>query len=233
MKTFNVALITILASLVAAPCWSMPSVTVTETYDGTIDEATWRVASFDVVRQFGGHPDGYLRVQGLDSPAPRISTVPALAPQFLGDYRAKGVIALGIDISLFSVDITAEGRPVSLYLYSDMGTPDDSLDDCEAVSVGSKNVPRPGTGWKTYDFKVPSQSMTLPQGWVAYGTCAGLTPDEAWNEVITNVGRASFYFGEPEYFYIFQIWDVGFDNPRITLGKGGTGPTLAAEDSAN
>lgn len=79
--------------------------------------------------------------------------------------------------------------------------------------------------WKTFDFKVSSQSTTLPQGWVVVGACAGLSSDDAWNRVITRVGRASFDFAEPGFFYFFQIWSIGFDNPRITLGKGGTGPT--------
>lgn len=210
---------------VAAPCWGAPSVTWTETFDGTIDEASWRVASFDTILPFGGSPDAYLRVGGLDTYAPRIATVAGLAPQFLGNYRGAGVIGLGVDIKLFSTDFGAEGRPVSLYLYSDMNTPDDPYDDCEAVDVGSKNVPRPDTGWKAFDFRVPSQSVTVPPGWVMVGECGGLEPDAAWNYVIQNVRKASFYFGEPDYFYIFQMWNIGFDNPRITLGKGGTGPS--------
>lgn len=42
------------------------------------------------------------------------------------------------------------------------------------------------------------------------------------------VGRASFHLGEPDQSYPVQAWSLGFDNPRITLGKGGTGPTIAA-----
>jgi hypothetical protein len=224
IRTFAVAVT--LAALFAAPSWGMPSVTVTETFDGTIDQATWRMGTQDEILPAGGHPGAYLRVPQLDTAEPRISTVPSLAPQFLGDYRERGVIGLGIDVNLFDVGISAVGRPVSLFLHSNMGTPDDPLDDCEVVFVGPKNVPKPGAGWRPYEFKVPAWSRTLPQNWIVNGTCAGLSPDETWNRVISNVTEASFDLGEPGYFYYFQIWDLGFDNPRITLGKGGTGPTF-------
>lgn len=219
MTIRTLALPVALAALVSAPCLAVPSVTITETFDGeTIDQASWRAGSHDVIL-FGGNPGDYLRVLEADAAEPRFQTVASLAQDFLGNYRSKGVIGLGIDVNLFGVGISAEGRPVSLSLLSDMGTPDDPLDDCEAVLVGRKNLPNPGTGWKTYDFKVPSQSTTLPNGWIMWGTCANLAPDEAWNVVIQNVVRASFDFGEPGFFYFFQIWSVGYDNPRITFGN--------------
>jgi hypothetical protein len=205
-----------LSALLALPCAAAPTVTVTETFDGPVEEASWRVAAFDVIPEFGGWPGSYLRVIGLDTFGPRIFTVPELASKFLGDYRAKGVTGLGVDINLFSTDFGAEGRPVSLYLTNRMD-PEDPYDDCDAVYVGSKNVPKPGTGWKSFDFRVPSQSAGLPPGWVMVGECGGLDPDAAWNAVITDVEHASFYFGEPDWFYIFQVWNLGFDNPRIRM----------------
>jgi hypothetical protein len=192
-----------------------PSTTTTETFDGTLDQASWRISSVDVIFTIGGNPGGYLRARNFDQAEPTLVTIPEQAQPFLGDYRAMGVVSLGVDVNLFGVGISADGRPVSLSLTSDMGTPDDTSDDCEAVFVGAKNVPKPGTGWKSFDFKVPSQSATLPQNWVLVGTCAGLPQDDAWNRVIQNVGRASFEFGEPGFFYFFQVWDIGFDNPRI------------------
>lgn len=225
MNTRRLAISVVFVTVLALPCWAIPQLRVTwaETYDGLLEEASWRVAAFDTVVPSGGSPGAYLRVSGLDTFGPRISTVPWVGPQYLGNYRYLGVIGLGVDINLFSVDFPVDGRPVSLYLKSNMNT-DDPSDDCEAVNVGPRNVPRPGTGWKSYDFRVPSLSTTVPQGWVMVGACGGLSPDDAWNFVIRRVSEASFYFGEPDYSYIFQIWDVGFDNPRMTIGKGGSGP---------
>ena len=217
MNLHRTAIAASFAALLSVPCTAAPTITVTETYDGPLEEASWRVATFDNILAFGGNPESYLRVAGLDTFGPRIFTVPELASTYLGDYRAKGVSGLGVDINLFAVDFTADGRPVSLYLSSTMDTPEDPFDDCDAVYVGSKNVPKPGTGWKSFDFRVPSQDVTLPPGWVLVGECGGLDPDAAWNFVITHVDKASFLFAEPDFFYIFQVWNVGFDNPRIRM----------------
>lgn len=229
MKTRLITTVASLAMLAlsVSPAWSTQSTTVTETFDGTIEEVSWRVAAFDEIAPSGGNPGAFLRVENLDSAIPHIFTITDLAaPSFLGNYRDKGVTGLGIDVKLFAIDFGAEGRPVSLVLSSDMATPEDPSDDCDAWLVGPKNVPRPGAGWKRFDFRVPSETTTLPRAWVLVGTCAGLTPDEAWNRVITDVDRASFAFGQPDFFYIFQNWTLGFDNARIVHGTGGGTPTF-------
>ena len=216
MWTRRKAALALLAALLAVPTFAAPTTSVVETYDGTIDTASWRVAPFDVIEPTGGSPGAYLHVSSLDSAAPRIFAFPGLDEKFIGDYRAEGVTGLGVDVQLFGTDFALGARPISLYLNSDMGTPDDTSDDCDAVLVGNKNVPKAGTGWKSYDFKVPSQSTALPNGWVLVGTCGSLPAGDAWSYVITHVKQPSFTFGEPDFLYIFQIWDLGFDNPRIT-----------------
>jgi hypothetical protein len=214
----------VVTAILVGPSWAAPSVTVTETYDGLLGEASWRVADFDVIAPTGGSPGAYLNVAGLDTFGPRIFTVPGLDQKFVGDYRSLGVTSLGVDVQLFSIQFNIGARPISLYLTSNNDTPEDPFDDCEAVYVSPKNVPKIGTGWKSVDVRIPSQSTTLPNGWVIVGECGGVSPDEAWNAVITHVTGASFYFGEPDFFYIFQVWDVGFDNPRITSRPGATEP---------
>jgi hypothetical protein len=163
----------------------------------------------------GGNPGAYLRAE-RDSAEPVILTTSALVgQQFLGNYRERTVTSLGIDVALFAVGISADGRPVTLHLLSDRNTPDDPSDDCEIATVSSKSLPRPGHGWRSFDFKVPSTSTSLPQGWQVV-SCPGLDDNAAWNAVITNVTQASFAFGEPGFFYFFQTWDIGYDNARIS-----------------
>ena len=53
------------------------------------------------------------------------------------------------------------------------------------------------------------------RGWTVQG-CPGLTEDEAWSRVITGVDQLRLYTGDPEGIFIFQVWDIGLDNPRIT-----------------
>ncbi len=217
MTRFRTVPAIVLAALAFAflPARAGTTTTVTETFDGTLDDATWRMGSQDQIVTFGGNPGSYLKNGSLDAALLQIVALPDARP-FFGNYRAAGVSSLGIDIDLFSVGISAQGRPVSLVLHGDMGTPDDTSDDCDAWLVGSKNVPKPGSGWKGFDFKVPSSSTSLPSGWVLNGVCGGLPEDDAWNAVITRVTGVSFAFGEPGYFYFFQIWGLGIDNVRIT-----------------
>lgn len=205
------------AAMAATASYATTFTTTTETFNGTLDQATWRMGSMDTILGIGGDPGNYLRNPSLDAAEPSIVALPT-ATAFLGDYRAKGVTSVGVDIEVLGV-FYSQGRPVSLDLYSDMGTPDDTSDDCDVVYVGGKNVPPTGTGWKSFDFMVKSDSTKLPPGWQTWGVCGNLPADDAWNLAITNVDRVSFLFGEPGYFYFFQVWDLGVDNPRISFAS--------------
>ena len=111
---------------------------------------------------------------------------------------------------------------MSLILVNDSGTPGDWSDDCGLYTIGPKMLPHPGRTWKGFDFVVPSQLAVMPPQWSRFGDCGSMTDDEVWNHVITDVDRVSFFAGDPSLFYIFQVWDVGIDNPRITTGDSGT-----------
>jgi hypothetical protein len=216
-KTFLVVctLVLSIGSLRAAPTF-----TITEDFEGTIDDASWRSSPQDTIVSTGGNPGAYLEAL-RDSAEPVILTIPALAAHFLGNYRGKAVSGMGIDVAIFDVGISDDGRPVSLHLLSDMNTPDDPTDDCEIATVSAKSLPRPSPGhvWRSFDFQVPSAATSLPRGWQVVG-CPGLDDNAAWNAVITHVSQASFAFGEPGFFYFFQTWDIGYDNARISFGKG-------------
>jgi hypothetical protein len=208
----------LVATALVTPALAAPSTTFAETFDGTLDQATWRLGTLDVIAQAGGNPGPYLRNPQLDSAVPSPNYVGPLPSPFFGDYRAANVTSLGLDVAVFAASIGVDNkRPISLVLTSDMGTPDDPSDDCDVYTVGSKNVPRPGASWRAFDFKVPSGSATLPSGWIVRGACAGLSEDDAWNAVITNVTRVTFPFSDPDTFWYFQIWDLGIDNVRITF----------------
>ena len=199
-----------------APATAAPTTTVSETFDGTLDQATWRLGTLDQINQAGGNPGAYLRNPEFDSAVPTPSYVGPLPSPFFGDYRAANVTSLGLDVVVFSATFGVDNkRPISLVLSSDMGTPDDPSDDCDVYTVGNKSVPRPGSGWHPFDFRVPSDATTLPNDWVVRGFCAGLSANDAWNAVITNVTRVEFPFADPDTLWFFQIWDLGIDNVRV------------------
>ena len=219
MQTMKCAMLVWIASAsIAAPASAALTTTVAETFDGTIDQAAWRLGTLDEIVSDGGSPGAYLRNRSFDAAVPLPVYVGALPTPFFGDYRAAGVASLGLDVNVFAASIGVDHtRSIALVLSSDMGTPDDPADDCEVWFAGRKPLPSPGTGWRAYDFRVPSDSAALPPGWKVNGTCGNLSDDAAWNRVITDVTRVSFPFSEPGIFWYFQVWDLGIDSIRISL----------------
>jgi hypothetical protein len=113
------------------------------------------------------------------------------------------------------VDFSAAGRPLTLMLVSDAGTPGNGNDDWAAYLIGPQNVPEPGDGWVTFSFPVPSQSPTLPPGWQTIELGPNSPPPD-WNDLITDVDQVRFFYGDPTFVFIFQVWDVGLDNVTMT-----------------
>jgi len=35
---------------------------------------------------------------------------------------------------------------------------------------------------------------------------------------MADVAAVGFFYGDPTYFFIFQMWQLGLDNPRIAWG---------------
>ncbi|MGQ0552766.1 MAG: hypothetical protein ACT4PU_06055 [Planctomycetota bacterium] len=150
----------------------------------------------------GGNPAAYM-FSSVDTFAPQLRTTGAGSP-FSGNFRANGVDSVGVDLLTVSTQFPA-ARPLALIL---------SGGGCQVYFLGTEQVPQPGAGWKSFDFAVPSQSTVMPPGWAVLNGCAG--PNVAWNNVITNVSEVRFFYGDPTNFFIFDIWQVGADNARIS-----------------
>ncbi len=186
-----------------------------ETFDGASNVGGWTYGGpIESFPPSGGNPGAYLRSLDLDTFAPRPRTTGDSI--FTGNLRELQTTSIGIDLLTMDVDFSAEDRPLSLVLISDNGTPADGSDDWGAFQIGPEDIPVPGEGWKSFDFEVPSQETSLPAGWgtIVFGPNSPTDPD--WNDVITDVAQTQFFYGDPEGFFIFQMWDVGMDNPRIS-----------------
>ena len=207
-----------LSSLLAMLCWARPSGTTTETFDGTIDEASWRIEADDEIVADGGNPGAFLRNSSVMAAIPVVQnvTLPTEFNNFIGFYRRQGVADLAVDLNVLAAENALDERPLSLGLVS--GT-------CELV-LSEQVIPRPGVGWKTFHFNVPAWKTTMPPKWVAYGSCSGLPRDDAWNLMMNQfIDGVRFYLGDPAGSYPVQIWSLGVDNPSITYGKFGEGPS--------
>jgi len=186
----------------------------------------------DTIQSTGGNPGFFFRNNDLDTIAPELRTGAGLSSAFTGDYRARRVASLEVDLRVFSTQFNFQ-RNLSLILEDDAGTPADPSDDCSVYIVTNQLVPQVAGGWKHFSVPVPSQSTTLPPGWVVLGSCSG---DAAWNSVITDVDRVIWFYGDPALFYIFDLWDTGADNVRVAeevgsgtcFGDGSNGPCPCA-----
>lgn len=194
---------------------------IVEDFEDEANEAGWTFgAPVESTPATGGNPGGYLRASGLDTYAPQPRTGLGVDSAWTGDYRANNVTSVGIDLNTFDVDFSAGGRPLTVMLFNDGGTPGDFNDDFAAYFMGPENIPLPGEGWKSFDFDIPSQETSLPAGWafLEYGPDA--EPD--WNTVIQDVDQLVFFYGDPTMFFIFQMWVLGMDNPRVSFGDAGS-----------
>ena len=205
--------------ILAVAVWFAGSVlagqTFVESFDGGSNQGGWIWGSpGSSIAPNGGNPGPYLSSGLLDTfaPQPRTSLVGSV---FTGDLRARRVSAIGIDLITTSANTTG-GRPLTLMLIHDNQTPGNPLDDTAAYLMGP-NIPHVGQGWLSYDFTVPSQEIALPAGWLLLNM--GNIEDPAihsWVEVTQDVDQLRFFYGDPTFFFIFQQWFVGLDNPRIT-----------------
>jgi len=191
--------------------------TFTETFTGGSNVGLWSYFPQEQIETEGGNPGAYLHTWGLDTYAPWPTTT---APEsiFTGDYRSMGVTSIGVDLITIAVDFSAEGRNCTLTLRWDNGTPDDYADDWVAFKLG-EFIPVPGEGWRSFDFDVPSQSDVWPAGWDSF-TLGPDAPEPDWVALMGDVAEVGFHHGDPLLFYIFQQWELGLDNPRITYEGG-------------
>jgi len=208
------AALALVAALAAAPALAE---TFTETFDGGSNVGGWTFGTGNqVIEGSGGNPGAYLHDTFVDTFAPQPRT--SQPSVFTGDLRQLGVTSIGIDLITFSVDFSAEGRPLTLMLVSDQDTPANFDDDWAAYIMGPSNVPLPGEGWISYSFDVPSQETALPAGWATFAFGASSPPEPDWNLLITDVAEVRFFYGDPTMFFIFQGWNLGLDNPTISYG---------------
>jgi hypothetical protein len=150
-------------------------------------------------------------------------TAPGTDNDFTGNFRARGVTSVGVDLITKDAAFPVGGRYLTLVLTNDQGTPDDYEDDLLVWFVGDKQIPAAGEpgdggtppGWAGFDFDVAAADTTLPEGWETWAP-EPMDPDDIWNAVVTDVAFVEFWYGEPGVIYPFNSWHVGADNVRIS-----------------
>ncbi|MGH9381507.1 MAG: choice-of-anchor J domain-containing protein, partial [Thermoanaerobaculia bacterium] len=212
--------------------------TFIETFDdgGNAGNWTFGIPQIEVTESDGGNPGWWLHstcveLDCLDTFAPQLRTTPMGDDnEFTGNYRQRGVTSVGVDLQTVDADFSVDGRPLTVMLVQDNGTPDDFSDDWAAYYIGDENIPLVGEGWKSFDFAIPSDAEELPPGWqfFAFG---GSAPEPSWNTVIEDVSQLRYFYGDPELIFIFQQWELGLDNARITYEPSASARLPAASEA--
>jgi hypothetical protein len=198
-----IAVAFVLSSLFAAPALC-GSTTVVDTFDNGANAGGWTYGPPPIYQQTGGNPTWFLRAS-VDTFAPMLRTT-TQGSEFTGDYRGSKVTSLGVDLRTISTQFPAQ-RECTLVLWSG---------SCAVYRLGTDFVPQPAQGWKSFDIAIPSQQTTLPAGWFIHPNSTCQAPNATWNQVIQNVTAVEYFYGDPTFFFIFDIWNVGVDNARIT-----------------
>ncbi len=169
---------------------------------------TWNIPCESIVTS-GGNPGSYLRQTCIDTYAPQPATTDP-GSVFCGDWQARGVSHFGVDLLTVSTQFPFE-RELFLMLFS----------GSRAAYLGHGDpdgVPQTSVGWSSLDFVIDSQSTTLPEGWAIWNGTGN--DDSDWNAIISSVDKVVLHYGDPTWFYVYDIWVTGLDNPRITEGMG-------------
>src|SRR4029079_11988937 len=115
--------------------------TFTETFDNGSNVGGWLYGGpGETIEPAGGNPGWFLHPPALDpfAPQPRTSGADSV---FTGDFQARNVSVIGIDLITIDVDFSAAGRPLTLMLVSEAGTPGNPNDDWAAYFLGAQNIP--------------------------------------------------------------------------------------------
>jgi len=158
----------------------------------------------------------------LISYAPRASTSFGVSSVFTGDWAARGVVRIGIDLATLWAEASMGERPITVILLNDNNTPDDLEDDWGAYLVSTQLAPQPGevtasaASWSTYEFDVPAREHQLPPGWgwIARDT---IRPHGSWVRLMGDVSHVAFMYGDITKLYLVFGYQVALDNPRITV----------------
>ncbi len=201
----------LLAALVLLSAPAAAQLPFNEGFDGGSNTGGWTLGPPPSFPSSGGNPSFFhSTLVDTFAPQPQTSGAPSV---FTGDWRAKGVRSIGIDLRTLSIQFPFD-RELTLMLTDDGGTPS-TADDWIIYFLGTERVPQVAEGWKKFDFAVDASKTAMPAGWTVLEPFGG-DPNTAWNEVMTNVSEVRYFYGDPTFFFIFDQWGLGLDNARIS-----------------
>lgn len=176
----------------------------------------------------GGNPDGnaHFNVEAFGAEL-RTGEIGAPANQaFLGDYSSTGLVTIGVDVRVDSINFFGTEVPRNLgfmFIDRDIQGPSGPA----GLWFGLGEISSAATSdWTRFELTIDDFSSTsLPAGWVGFGdedpnTFETILPDGAtFASVLSSVDEFRISTFEPGFFFGFTNFDVRIDNVSITTGS--------------
>lgn len=199
--------------------------TFVESFESGTNEGGWTFGTgHEFLATDIGNPGLCVFDASLISYAPRASTSFGVSSVFTGDWAARGVVRIGIDLATAWAEANMGARPITVILLNDNNTPYDLDDDWGAYLVSAQLAPQPGAvsagagalSWSSYEFDVPAREHQLPPGW-GWLARSTIRPNGSWTRLMGNVSHVAFLYGDITKLYLVFGYQVALDNPRITV----------------
>jgi hypothetical protein len=193
---------------------------VVETFSHGSNDGDWQLTTNPIrtltIEPSGGDPGPYLR-GAVESAVPTWYVPAGTSTDFLGDYYAKGVLAVSADINIF-VGNHEPHRTLTLDLRSTLGIGNGN-DQVEAYYIGP-NISHAGQGWVAYQFPLNARAKHIPAGWTVLGADGQPGTFQDWQNLMHDVESIGFELGQPGFAYTnHTVWDLGLDNPRLKTAE--------------
>lgn len=194
----------------------------TETFEHGSNQGKWAINDYIKIIETKKKPKAYLTISGLVTHAPELETTdrPSVTNSvFTGNYIEKGVYSLSFETNLLEGLPKTDDRPMSIVLVGDLVGENYTV----ALYKTGDHVSHSIQNWTQYSFAIPHTRQEAEKaGWKMISWPSERKPIknlDHFEDVMKNVKKVVFYYGEPTLVYNLASWHLNASNITIKMGK--------------
>lgn len=198
----------------------LPAVEVLDTFEtGNPNQWGWTNinGSFYTLQPTGGNPDGW-----LDSGTPyftdhpNLTSIPPPGSELRRALGSGSLIRASYDFRRLDPGCFPQNNTASTFALELIDLHSDPGGAVILARVNGHRSPTRPSGWKTVSFTIPSDSTTLPSGWLLD---APAELNYTWTDLMHNIDGISFLSISPDDVTFSACWRLGADNVSVTYGE--------------
>src|SRR5690349_23657629 len=132
-----------------------------DTFDNNVNAGGWSYTTNPIrlnqIEPTGGNPGAWFHGTELNG-APTVQTDPAVSSPFTGDYAARDVTRIGVDVKVINGDSDRRGFTLALYDFAG-----GDLNNSLTAYTSIRPIPNSGSSWRPYLFNVPADDSQIPR----------------------------------------------------------------------